>query len=359
MINKYIKELLKEHNRVIVPDLGAFLHKGESSKVLYFNEFLRFNDGLLLNYMAEQEKIDKIEAAKQIKAYVEETNKNLQAKKLVAIEDLGSLYLDSNDKIQLQASHSSAPLVEEPENIKPSAPQEEPKKIEPTESDLLIIEKLPEAPKQEVVPPAQPKPLVKSEIKENPIPEIIVPPAKTADPMPPAIKTMQKPPISEKSKMQPPPKQGSNKLIIWIASVAVLIIITLLYYFIVKPIYIDKTVKQNATINNTNLDTIVSTRIDSSQTITTQPEQPKKYNIPISAAKGKKYYLVVGCFVQENNADKVYQKLQAEGFSPEKFARIEHMYFVSIASFNDKVSANKMLQELKNKGYTEIWIKRY
>lgn len=344
MINRYIKELLNEHNRVIVPDLGAFLYKGESSKIIYFNEFLRFNDGLLLNYIAEQGKIDKIEAAKQIKAYVEDTNKRLQAKKKVAIEGIGHLYLDENDKIQLQTDAIPEPQTEEPQS-KPSAVAEEPKVSEQVEP-IVTFEK----PASEVNSGI--KPLVSFDF-----PETKTESPKSAFQAPPPTKVKPATPTSKK-KNTPPPTAKSNRTILWISSIVVIIIITLLYLFVIKPLYQNKEREKNAVITNANLDTIVIAKKDSTQE-TMQPVAKQNNTVPMTNSGHKKYHLVVGCFVQENNADKVVQKLRNEGFSPEKFAKIEEMYFVSIASFNNKASAEKHLRELKSKGYKDIWIKYY
>lgn len=351
MINRYIKELLNEHNRVIVPDLGAFLYKGESSKTIYFNEFLRFNDGLLLNYIAEQGKIDKIEAAKQIKAYVEGTNKLLQAKKKVAIEGIGYLYLDENDKIQLQSDANTELQTEEPQS-KPSIAAEEPKVSEKTEPVVSF-----EKPANEVNSGI--KPLVSfdfPETKRNTVAqETIKESPKPTFQTPPPTKAKNSASAAGKKKSTPTATKN-NRLIIWIASIVVIIIITLLYLFIIKPLYQNKEKEKNAVITNANLDTIVIAKKDSTQE-TMQPVTKQNNTVPMTNSGHKKYHLVVGCFVQENNADKVVQKLRNDGFSPEKFAKIEQMYFVSIASFNNKASAEKHLHELKSKGYKDIWIK--
>lgn len=346
MIDRYIKELLNEHHRVIVPDLGAFLYKGETSRTMYFNEFLRFNDGLLLNYIAEQGKIDKIEAAKQIKAYVEETNKNLQARKKVTIQGIGYIYLDENDKIQLHPEATQGLQTEEPQS-KPSFTLEEPHASETVETIIIPPQRPASETPSEITPPMsfdfsdQTKPEIRNESQK---PVFQAPPA-----------TNVKSASRSGRKTPPPPKAKSNRTIIWIASIVVLIIISLLYLFIIKPIYKDKQSNKKAFITSANLDTIVDIAKDSQNKI----EPREKTIIPQNASGNKKYYLVAGCFVQENNADKVVQKLSNEGFSPEKFAKIEKMYFVSIASFGDKASAEKQLRELKAKGYKDLWIKYY
>ncbi|HEX2936872.1 MAG TPA: SPOR domain-containing protein [Bacteroidales bacterium] len=347
MINRYIKELLNDHNRVIVPDLGAFLYKGESSKTMYFNEFLRFNDGLLLNYIAEQTKMDKIEAAKQIKAYVEETNKNLQAKKKVVIEGIGYLYLDENDKIQLQSDIIPEPQTDGLQD-KSSFTIEE-TKVPETIEPIFTSEKYTDEPKSEV------KSSVSFDFPENKrdqtLPEVKS--DKSAFQASSRTQVKSAPSASRKKNTVPPAK---NRTFLWIASIAVIIIISLLYLFIIKPLYQNNTISKKAGISNANLDTIVNANTVADSTKDNIKSVTK--TAPIETSRHK-YRLVVGCFVQENNADKVVQKLINQGFSAEKFAKIEQMYFVSIASFSNKASAEKYLRELKSKGHKEVWIKYY
>ena len=64
-MDKILVELLDKNSRVILPDFGAFIIKQKDPKVVIFNEFLRYNDGLLIDYVASSQNIDK-EAAKVI-----------------------------------------------------------------------------------------------------------------------------------------------------------------------------------------------------------------------------------------------------------------------------------------------------
>ena len=63
MIESYIFEMLREKSRVIIPEFGAFLMKQEyktdnnvtGTFVISFNDFLRFNDGLLIDNIPDGE----------------------------------------------------------------------------------------------------------------------------------------------------------------------------------------------------------------------------------------------------------------------------------------------------------------
>ena len=50
-MEKYITELLDNNVRVVLPDLGAFIVKQRKPLKIIFNEFLKYNDGLLIEYI--------------------------------------------------------------------------------------------------------------------------------------------------------------------------------------------------------------------------------------------------------------------------------------------------------------------
>ena len=155
MLSKYIKNLLDVHSRVIVPDLGAFMLKGDASKTIYFNEFLRFNDGLLVDSVAEQEQVDKIEAAKKVKNFVDNINKQLSDNKLVVLEGLGTLYLDINEKIQLRISDAPVQPVKQPETETETSPREILFELEKTETESAQKAQIPVSPPSPPVAPVQ------------------------------------------------------------------------------------------------------------------------------------------------------------------------------------------------------------
>ena len=78
-LETYISDLLYRYECVIIPDFGAFLTQRESAKVheltnafyppkkvLSFNEQIQKNDGLLVHYIADVEKIPFDAALKKV-----------------------------------------------------------------------------------------------------------------------------------------------------------------------------------------------------------------------------------------------------------------------------------------------------
>jgi nucleoid DNA-binding protein len=361
MISTYIKELLQKHNRVIVPDLGAFLRKNDNPDSVYFNEFLRFNDGLLVDYFSQKENVDKFDSIKKIKEYVTEVNQKLLDKQSVELKGIGSLYVDANDKIQLKVellkvfSPEEAKQPEEP--IQAEEPVKKPKKSSESKKNAVSNGK------EEIVPPiAKPIEEIKKEpviqsIKENPVVVEQKEEIKRVIEEPKPEKTIFAEDTFQSGKtltqesarpvFEPDyKKSSSNKGWIWIIILIVLVLLVLSWFFIIKP-RIYKATDQNNTLRQ---DSVVVT-----------PVPKTEISEPVSdiTDQGQKYYIVAGCFAMESNADKFVQSLLAKGYSPKKFAKIEELYFVSIASFNDKKEAFKELNKLAQQGYSGCWVKFY
>lgn len=114
-VDKHISELLYEHDCVIIPDFGGFvanyapakIHPAQHtftppSKNISFNRHLKNNDGLLANRIATVEKTTFPEALKYISHFTSATNARLKKGEKVAIDEVGSLYLDTERNIQFE-----------------------------------------------------------------------------------------------------------------------------------------------------------------------------------------------------------------------------------------------------------------
>jgi cell division septation protein DedD/nucleoid DNA-binding protein len=393
MIGTYIKELIKSHNRVIVPDLGAFLRKNDNPDQLYFNEFLRFNDGLLVDYLSEKEGVDKIEAAKRIKKLVADINKNLTEKQPVELKGIGTLYMDNTDKIQLKIDLLKAYIPEEktvPEKTKTKNIKDTPviKEVfeEPVVKPQPIIEK------QEPDAVITSEPIVEKQ-KTEPIiiPQPIVEKQKIVPP--PVIEKKEEKPIEEKPKIEEktisekkaplpekpikieskplengsPEVKSSGNSLTWLLVVIVLLILFLVWFFVIKPKYNKASNQNNIVITESPAETsappskISSKKVESEKKIDEKvivKNKPAETNITLSKHDNKMYYLVVGCFAMENNANNFIRNLKEKGFNAEKIAKIDHVFLVSIASFPDLVSAQSEMVKIKSQGY-DCWIKHY
>jgi len=114
----YIAELLYRYNCVMVPEFGAFLTQMKSavindgtnsfsppSKVLSFNEQLTSNDGLLVSYMADAEKVSYEDMQKQIATVSLKWKTLLKEGNRLSLPNIGELWLNKEGKTQFQPSY--------------------------------------------------------------------------------------------------------------------------------------------------------------------------------------------------------------------------------------------------------------
>ena len=112
-INQYIKELLFLNDCVIIPEFGGFISNYKPATVsnnqffppakeIAFNNKLISNDGLLVNYIAENEGINFFEAKQKLETFVEETQLNLERNRNVYFEGVGYLHYDSRENLQFE-----------------------------------------------------------------------------------------------------------------------------------------------------------------------------------------------------------------------------------------------------------------
>ena len=108
-MNKIINELLNTNARVIIPDFGAFIIKQKNPRLVVFNEFLRYNDGLLIDYISASDKVEKSTAKAKVNRFVEEINQTLARGEGFKIEGLGTLSRDDAGKLTFSEKTSASP----------------------------------------------------------------------------------------------------------------------------------------------------------------------------------------------------------------------------------------------------------
>lgn len=109
---QYISQLLYRYQCVTVPGFGAFLteiqsaqwHKNSNAfyppkKLISFNSYLKNNDGLLANHMAQAEKITYENAVLSIENEVSDWKNTLQVNGKISLKNIGELSLNSERNI--------------------------------------------------------------------------------------------------------------------------------------------------------------------------------------------------------------------------------------------------------------------
>lgn len=116
-LDSYISDLLYRYDCVTVPDLGAFvtskvsakLHKGANTfyppkKIISFNEQIKNNDGLLVNYFSEVEKIPFEVGVQKIEKQVKVIKSFLAQGEVINLQDVGELKLNAEGRILFEPS---------------------------------------------------------------------------------------------------------------------------------------------------------------------------------------------------------------------------------------------------------------
>ena len=117
-LETYISDLLYRYECVVIPDFGAFLTQRESAKVhestnafyppkkvLSFNEQIQKNDGLLVHYISDVEKIPFEDALSKIQKRIKSLKSYLIQGETLSFDNIGELFLNNEGKIQFEPSY--------------------------------------------------------------------------------------------------------------------------------------------------------------------------------------------------------------------------------------------------------------
>ena len=110
-MEQYLLELIKNNNRVIVPNFGAFIVSRDAGTTVLFNNFLSFNDGLLINHVSSQEGIDTTQATQKVSEFVEKIKQELEENGEYAIEKLGRFTKDQNGILRFTQDPQVSELI--------------------------------------------------------------------------------------------------------------------------------------------------------------------------------------------------------------------------------------------------------
>jgi len=174
-MEKYLIELLETNNRVIVPDLGAFIIRQQEPQELVFNDLLAFNDGMLTSHIKQQEGISMSKAQVKIEEFVDQVKKVLTNGDIYHLENLGYLKMDDSSKIEFsvtkfaaRAAVVSAATLGKEEDLEVTG---EPEKVPSEETPLPVKEEAfeEEAPVLEL--PEEEDPILELPEEEAPVSE--------------------------------------------------------------------------------------------------------------------------------------------------------------------------------------------
>ncbi len=321
---------------MIIPNFGAFIVAKEKGFTILFNNFLSFNDGLLVEHVMSKEGVDKLEATDRVNKFVERINKTLDTTGSYELKDLGEFTKDSTGILRFtQGEELNKTFLDVPVE---EGESEELLDIETSDSEEQTEEQ-PEEPTVVAPPPSDPEP------KEE------------TTPAPEKTKSRKDPQKEEKEK---------ERMALFVVLFILIPIIGFgIYYFFfsgsseVAPVKAkQEIVKQNPIAKPENKPVeggIVAgpestVEKESIKTATTTPAVKK------TTITSRRHYIITGSFKEEKNANKYVDMMRGKGFSSPVAIPRNGMYLVGVESFSSLTKAMARQEEMLSQYKLESWI---
>lgn len=304
-IETYIAQLLYRYQCVTVPGFGAFLTEIQSAqlvessnsffppkKLISFNAYLKNNDGLLANHIAQTEKTSYEYAVSAIQYEVFNWKKTLQETGVFSIKNVGDFCLNADRNLiftpydqtnYLSGSFGLSPFV---------------------------------------------SPMVKREIFEQ-----------------------QLEALEENDTIQLVPETRNKYAVLKYAAIFVLglgLTATVGY-----PIYQNE-IETQKIIVETAVQRQVQNKIQEATFFIESPIPA----VTLTVKEGKlPYHIMAGAFRDEDNAQRVFEDLSEKGYKAKRIERNKHgLYPVLYGSFSTYAEAEKLKNEIRAKENPEAWI---
>ena len=137
-MDKYLKQLLEQYAKVILPSFGAIVVENEETGNLMFNEYLSYNDGKLDDLIVSESNMELQEAQNMIAKYIRDIQVQIDKGESYDIFELGRFYKNEDGDIEFEGNLKNGPSSESKKESskvatkdtpkdKKEAPKEEPK----------------------------------------------------------------------------------------------------------------------------------------------------------------------------------------------------------------------------------------
>ncbi|HUW05209.1 MAG TPA: SPOR domain-containing protein [Williamwhitmania sp.] len=372
MLGNYFRELLEKHNRVIIPDFGAFLVKDTGDvrdiKNTTFSPFLRYNDGLVENFLAEREELTKVDASTKVREYVENLKAQIEKGEKVYLPGLGYFSLDSRGTTQftLDTSKKSSKDTDKPAEIKSIENLKESEKAIPAAEPVSIEKEPPRAAKKtSTKPPIAKRQPSKVEEEKAVAPEVTSKdPVELVQPIETKEEQTEVPITTTENKSMPPKKSSKQKSasnksgrnwLLLVFSLIVVLAIAVWQYDNIANLFCPSS-ETTFTLGNTKTIAVDTTHKDTTAAqvanSNTPPAKVKPlpvYVKPVIDSPSNKFFVIVGTFTSKANAEAMKTKLEAEGYQPIIMQRGNGLNSVVISGHKTKAEAKLSLESYKKK----------
>lgn len=356
---EYLSELLKDNKTVILPGIGAFVNNAPSVTAVIFNQYLKFNDGLLVSFISKKENSTAEEAGKKLDVFTSGLISLLESGRDVAIKNLGKLKMDATQKISFTYDSTSTDTVF-PAVEKPMA--------EPVKE--IVVEKK----QEEKIIPLE-KPVVKEEIKIEPV---IKPEKEKIEVADWKQQTNKIADASKKEGKKIDPKAKKKNSLVWI--ILLIVIIggggTAGYFYkdrileLVgmsdekttdieekKNVQVKKNTTENLNVEPAEIDTLIPVE---DSIIEIQPEIKEEIvetppTTGTTSPSSGTYYVIVGCYNEQSNADSMMGKITEKGLQPVNLGSYNGLIHIAAYQSGDSHEAANKAMELRGV-FGKAWI---
>ncbi len=330
IIGKYIRMLLEQRSRVILPGFGNLevviqegtqalsgKHFNPPGRTVRFDAGFSKDDGLLAETLAAGESLEREEATQRVLELIDAIKFALDKGEDYSIPETGTFSRDDDGKIRFQTDQD---WVLEPDQYGLES------------MDLLELEEL----------PAEGEKGIKSESGTTSKVTTLAPP-------------------------RPKPK-AKRWRVIWV--VAALLIVVLAVLLLVPTGESEQGVRRKLFQKSSDREQIEQEAPVTDSSATEMEEQPAEEEVGVAEPEAepevvpevppeapKNFYIIAGSFQKLKNASDMQDELNRRGFQAEVMITDNRMYRVSVASYATKEEAERALQQVKSEpGLQSCWL---
>ena len=371
-MDKYLLEILKSVNTIIIPGLGALTITNHDTGEIMFMSYLKHDDGKLTQYIVDNEGYEELEAKNIIAKYVREIQLTIDKGESYDMFQFGSFY-KNGDEIDFKNWEGTT--------------KSEDAIVAPLEETEVVIEKIDEAKIDKITPPVIEKNIVEPDKEVAPVVEdkIAEAPVEKEEPIVVHLKEEVKETKKElnilekeeravtaakleklKTEKNKPVQKNKKGVGFWMLMSLIVLIVAGGTYFGLNydrlkqhvPFLADNT-SSEIPVEKENLEEIVDeTPIEEEvetqdETISEEQVEPAEViektdeTQPASSGNDLPFHIIAGAFSSEASANRLGDKLRGEGYTV-KIGPGRGMTLVSVKSFSTRDEAQKGLSELNS-----------
>jgi len=356
-MEKYLQELIRNNNRVIIPDFGAFIVSHDKGQHILFNNFLSFNDGLLVSHICDAEGINSDKALERIHEFVAQIKETLKKDEQFKIAGIGTLKQKEGAALVFEAEIPENERVEMKEESPQETQKPEPNRPTPAANKNETIKKTPEK-KDEDNQPAQQTNLNADDLLDldTPTKNIdIKPPRQT-----PIKKEQQTKPEPKKAPDLAPPQKEKTSVSGWIWILIIIILLlaggAILYFFTDIPDRIFGTTEPNTEVMIPLPTPAVTEPVDSVATAAEPVPEPKTEIPKTTPVSTRQHHIIVASFKNKSGAETLKDQLITKGFEKASVMERNGRYLVSAEWHSSVSEAFRRQETILNKYRMENWI---